>query len=508
MLPDLSSLDADALRALIFAQQEELASRNTEIENLKLLVLKLKRQQFGRKSEKLDHQIEQLELRLEDLEASQTVRPASTFTAPQTATANKPARRALPEHLPREVETYLPPQQCCPDCGGRLRPLGEDISEMLEYVPARFKVIRHVRPKLSCSGCERIVQEPAPSRPIDRGLAGPALLAHVLVSKYAHHLPLYRQTEIYEREGVELDRSTLADWVGGASRVLAPLVEAIRRYVLEAGKLHGDDIPVPVLAPGNGQTKTGRLWTYVRDNRPAGDTAAPAVWFAYSPDRKGEHPQKHLMSFRGILQADGYAGFQRLYEGGQIQEAACWAHVRRKFFDLDQAHASPVAREALSRIGQLYGIESEIRGRSPDERLQIRQVRTRPLLDQMHQWLQTTSAKLSSKSAVAVAIRYALSRWTALLRFCEDGRLEIDNNAAERALRAVAIGRKNYLFAGSDSGGERAAAMYSLIGSAKLNGVDPEAYLRTVLTRIADHPINRIGELLPWNVVMTTASTA
>jgi transposase len=508
VLPDLKSLDADALRALILGQQEALASRDTEIENLKLLVLKLKRLQFGRKSEKLDNQIEQLELRLEDLEANQTARPLSTFTTPAIATANKPARRPLPEHLPREVETYLPQQECCPDCGGRLRPLGEDVSEMLEYVPARFKVIRRVRPKLSCSGCERIVQEPAPSRPIDRSLAGPALLAHVLVSKYAYHLPLYRQTEIYEREGVELDRSTLADWVGGASRVLAPLVEAVRRYVLEAGKLHGDDIPVPVLAPGNGQTKTGRLWTYVRDDRPAGDTAAPAVWFAYSPDRKGEHPQKHLMSFTGTLQADGYAGFQRLYEGGQIQEAACWAHARRKFFDLEQAHASPIASEALSRIGQLYGIESEIRGRSPDERLQIRQTRTRPLLDQMYRWLQTILAKLSSKSAVAVAIRYALSRWTTLLRFCDDGRLEIDNNAAERALRTVAIGRKNYLFAGADSGGQRAAAMYSSIGSAKLNGVDPEAYLRYVLTRIADHPINRINELLPWNVVMPAAPSA
>ncbi len=282
----------------------------------------------------------------------------------------------------------------------------------------------------------------------------------------------------------------------------------MRRYVLQAAKLHGDDIPVPVLAPGNGKTKTGRLWTYVRDDRPGGDTTAPGVWFAYSPDRKGEHPQQHLSGFTGTLQADGYAGFQRLYEGGQILEAACWAHVRRKFYDLDQAHASPIASEALSRIGQMYGIESEIRGRSPDQRLQVRQARMRPLLDQMHQWLQATSVKLSRKSAVAVAIHYALSRWEALLRFCEDGRLEIDNNAAERALRAVAIGRKNYLFAGADTGGERAAAMYSLIGSAKLNGLDPEAYLRHVLARIADHPITRIGELLPWNVSLSTASAA
>jgi transposase len=351
-LPDLSGLDVDALRALILAQQQELASRDTEIDNLKLLILKLKRMQFGRKSEKLDKQIEQLELRLEDLEASQPVHIPTEPSIAQTPAARKPARRSLPEQLPRETETYLPKHEACPDCGGQLRLLGEDVSEILEYVPARFKVIRQVRPKLSCGRCERIVQEPAPSRPIDRGLAGPGLLAHVLVAKYADHLPLYRQSEIYEREGIELDRSTLADWVGGASRVLAPLVEATRRHVLDTAKLHGDDIPVPVLAPGNGRTKTARLWTYVRDDRPAGDTAAPAVWFAYSPDRKGDHPQQHLSGFTGTLQADGYAGFNRLYEGGQIQEAACWAHVRRKFFDLDQAHASPIAAEALSRIGQ------------------------------------------------------------------------------------------------------------------------------------------------------------
>jgi hypothetical protein len=331
-------------------------------------------------------------------------------------------------------------------------------------------------------------------------MAGPGLLAHVLVAKYADHQPLYRQSEIYAREGVELERSTLADWVGGASELLEPLVGCLRRYVMAASKLHADDTPVPVLAPGTGKTKTGRLWTYVRDDRPAGDKAAPAVWFAYSPDRKGDHPEQHLRDFWGMLQADAYAGFNELYKGGRIQEVACWAHVRRKFYDLAQAHGSPIALETLQRIGELYAIESEIRGRPPNERQQVRQARARPLLDSLHSWFETSLAKLSRKSDTTAAVKYALVLWDALVRYCDDGRLEIDNNAAERALRAVALGRKNYLFAGSDSGGERAAAIYSLVGSAKLNGLDPEAYLREVLTRVADHPVNRIKELLPWNI--------
>jgi transposase len=481
-LPDLNGLNPDELKALILAQHqnlvahhETLASRETEIENLKLLILKLRRMQFGRKSEKLDHQIQQLELRLEDLEASQTesIPPQNGTPSQRTRTPRRPARRPLPDHLPREIQTHEPDQAACPECGGTLRRLGEDVSELLEFVPARFKVIRIVRPKLSCADCEHIVQAPAPSRPIDRGLAGPGLLAHVLVSKFSDHLPLYRQSEIYERSGIDLDRSTLADWVGGSSRLLAPLVDALRRHVLSGRKLHADDTPVPVLAPGTGKTKTGRLWTYVRDDRPAGDLSPPAVWFAYSPDRKGEHPQRHLRDFRGTLQADAFAGFNALYEDASrgICEAACMAHIRRKFYDLQQAHASPVAAEALRRIGELYAIESEIRGRPPDERKQVRQARARPLLDSMRDWFESVRAKLSSKSAVAAAISYALGRWPAMLRYCHDGLLEIDNNTAERALRAVVLGRKNYLFAGSDSGGERAAAIYSLIGTAKLNGL-------------------------------------
>jgi transposase len=511
MLPDLKALDRKTLQALLVAKHDELLatherllSRESEIEHLKLLIAKLQRMQFGRRSEKVARQIEQLELRLEDLEAKRAAASAvpSEAAAPSNASdTEKPARCPLPDHLPRQVERHEPHETVCPDCGGTLGRLGEDVSEILEYLPARFQVVRHVRPKLSCAACDRIVQAPAPSRPIARGLAGPGLLAHVLVSKYADHLPLYRQSEIYAREGVDLERSTLADWVGSSSALLDPLVESLRRYVFAARKLHADDTPVPVLAPGTGKTKTGRLWTYVRDDRPAGDTAAPAVWFAYSPDRKGEHPQRHLRGFTGTLQADAYAGFNQLYETGRIAEAACWAHVRRKFYDLEQAHRSPIAKEAIERISQLYVIESEIRGRPPDQRRQVRQARARPLLDSLHAWLESGLPRLSRKSDTTAAIRYALTLWEALTRYCDDGHLEIDNNIAERALRAVALGRKNYLFAGSDTGGERAAAIYSLIGSAKLNGPDPEAYLREVLSRIADHPINRIEELLPWNVV-------
>ena len=527
-LPD----DVAALRALVLEGQaalQESRAENTrlrvsvlhhtaQIEKLKLQLARLRRMQFGRSSEKLESQIEQLELLIEELETPAVAEPVtepstieSSDTAPTVAAAvTKPRRQSLPEHLPREIVMLAPPTMAgaasadsgactCPACGGGLRAIGEDVSEILEWVPASFKIIRHVRPKLACDACSTLLQAPAPSRPIPKGMAGPGMLAQVLVSKYADHLPLYRQSEIYAREGVSLERSTLADWVGQSAALLKPLVERIGDYVLSGEKLHADDTPVPVLAPGLGKTQTGRLWTYVRDDTAAGRDEPAAVFFRYSPDRKGVHPQTHLQSFQGILQADGYAGFHHLY-GEQIREAACWAHVRRKFYDLHQATKSPIAFEAMQRIAALYAIESEIRGQTVDIRQAQRQARAGPLIEDLKQWLDQQLKTLSTKSELALAIRYARSRWPALCRYVDHGLVEIDNNVAERSLRMIALGRKNYLFAGSHSGGERAAAIYSLIGTCKLNGIEPLAYLRHVLTHIADHRINRIDELLPWNL--------
>ena len=378
--------------------------------------------------------------------------------------------------------------------------LGEDASEQLDYVPGYFQVIRHVRPKLACSACARIVQAAAPTRPIERGLPTAGLLAQIVAGKYADHLPLYRQEGIYRRSGIELPRAMLASWVAETAQLLDPLVVVLEQYVMSASKLHADDTPVPVLAPGKGRTQTGRLWAYVRDNRPSSGTDPPAVIYRYSPDRKAERPAAHLKCFVGILQADAYSGFNALYAQGRIVEAACWAHARRKYYDVYMMDRSPTAAEALSRIGELYAIEREIRGQPPQLRSQVRLQRALPIVEDLRSWLTFTQRSLSTKSPLAGAIQYTLSLWEALTRYLEDGRIEIDNNAAERAIRALVLGRRNYLFAGSDAGGETAARLYSLIGTCRLNGIDPHLYLRHVLECIAEHPINRIEELLPWRL--------
>jgi len=505
---------------VIAVRDAELYAKTLQIEHLKTQLAVLRRARFGRSSEKLDREIEQLEFVLGELEESVAESNARTEQARQerasparakASTSAQPAdrkpggRKPLPAHLPREQVIHQPPPACvC--CGGNvLRKIADDLTEVLEYVPSSFKVMQHVRPKLSCRDCETIVQAALPSFPIERGRPGPGLLAHVAVSKYADGLPLHRQSAIYARQGVDLDRSTMADWMGSAAALLRPLVEAIRQHVCAGPVLHADDTTVPVLAPGLGRTRTGRLWAAVRDERTWAGAAPPAAFYCYSPDRKGEHVEALLGQCRGFLHADGYGGFQSLYMPDpktglpRLTEVGCWSHARRKVYEVYEATASPLAKEALERIAELFAIEERINGRAPPERLAVRQQDAVPLLAELETFLHKALNQISGKSTLAKAIRYSLSRWTALTRYTTDGRLEMTNNAVERAIRPLALTRKNYLFAGSDSGGIRAAAMYTLIESAKMNRLDPEAYLRDVLARVADHPINRIGELLPWN---------
>lgn len=502
--------EIDALRQQLSDLAERLAGREALVESMRAEILRLRRWRFGASSEALDPALTP-ELPLAGgeaakpptaLEAAQDAKPPRLISvdAPHPKRAERRALRELPEHLPRIVEVHEPESCQCPQCGEGMRRLGSDASEQLDYVPGYFRVIRHVRPKMACVKCARIVQAAAPTRPIERALPTPALLAQVIGAKYADHCPLYRQEGIYRRAGVELPRSMLAVWAGKAAELLDPLVSCLERYVMSATKLHADDTPVPVLAPGLGKTRTARLWAYVRDDRPAAGPDPPAVIYRYSPNRKGEHSQAHLAKFAGTLQADGFSGFGPLYEGGRIVEAACWAHARRKFFDVYAIDKSAIAFEAMRRIGSLYAIERQIRGEKPDVRRAVRAERSAPILAELQAWLTATQRTLSSKSPLAAAIQYSLTRWGALSRFIDDGRVEIDNNAAERAIRALVLGRRNYLFAGADRGGETAARLYSLIGTCRLNGLDPHAYLRCVLERAPAHPINRIEELLPWRV--------
>jgi transposase len=520
--PESLPTDLAAAHAMILAQRDLLAvaravavqaerERSTfrlEIERLKLQLEKARRARFGQASERGRQVVEQLELAITDLEETQAeIETTADIAAPATpaprsgSDRRKPARRPLPDHLPRERVVY--PAPCvCGHCGGsRLRKLGETVTESLECEPRRWKVVQHVRETVTCRDCESLTETPAPSHPIARGRAGPHLLALVLAAKYAQHLPLNRQSEIYAREGAAIEVSTLADWVGAGAASLQPIVERIRAHVFAAERIHADDTVVPVLAKG--RTATGRLWAYVRDDRPFAGSDPPAAAFFTSRDRTGAHPEAHLAGFSGLMQADAYAGFNRLYAPGRkpgpIVEAACFAHARRKLFELAKVAKAPIAAEAVAKIDALFAVERDIRGRPPAERLAVRQATLRPLVDALEIWLIAQRAKLSPKTELAKAITYSLKRWTALTRFLDDGRLCMTNNAAERALRGVAVGRANWTFAGSERGAGRAAAIYTLTETCKLNGVDPQAWLADVLDRLPDHPARRIDDLLPWN---------
>lgn len=494
-LPD----DVAALQAMIALRDAGIATRDQklsifetairerdyQIEKLRHELAGLRRHRFGSKSEALD----QLELTLEEEEIARAVdRPSAEDTedAAEDTPKRKPRRKPLPDHLHRNDQMLSPGDECSA-CGGSLKTLGEDITEELEYVPGRFVVNRIIRPRMACSCCDAICQSPLPSRPIDKGIAGPGLLAHVLVNKYADHLPLYRQSQIFEREGIDLDRSTLADWVGKSAALLEPLAGAIQRHVLSGAAIFADDTPVNMLSPGAGKTKTARLWAYVRDERPWKGDAPPAAFYRFSRDRKGEQPSEHLKAYKGWMHADGYSGFNDLYRSGRVREVACMAHARRKFVDVFKSQGLAIAQEAIKRIAALYGIEKEARGQSPEDRAAIRQEKAKPLFDELEAWLGSQLHKISGKSELAKAIRYALTRMKKMRPYLDHGILELDNNTAERSMRPIALGRKNYLFMGSEGGGKAAAIAYTLIETAKLNGVDPQAWLTDILGRIADH---------------------
>jgi transposase len=520
-LPD----DPAVLKAMIAVLQAEnanisatLRAHDQLIQALRLRIAKLQKQAFGASSEKIAREIEQLELALEDLLVA--VAEADTVPHDEDDTVeacqspekgqSKPRRRPrVSDDTPRE-RRELDPGNDCPDCGGDLRVVGEDVSELLDMIVAQLKVIDIARIKKSCRRCEKMVQVPAPSRPIPGSMAGPNLLAYVLVSKFDDHLPLYRLNEIFARMGADIPDSTLVDWCGRAMKVLQPLIERLETEIMASDLLHCDDTPIRVLdrsrrdkGLGKG-VKQGRIWAYVRDQRPWDGAAPPGAIYYFAPDRKGEHVGQHLQGSSGILQADAYAGFNKLYEkradgSRQFREAACWAHLRRDFHDIWTSDKSQIAREALDRIGKLYDIEREIAGQPAEARLRARQTKSKPKVEALRQWAEQQLARIPGKGDLAKAFRYGLSRWPSFCLFLEDGRVAIDNNAAERAMRPIGIGRKNWLFAGADTGAETLARAMTLVETAKLNGLDPQAYLADVLDRIHDHKINRIDELLPWN---------
>ena len=513
-LQQMTEVVAQQSASLVSLQAEHdivLAERDAaqaEIEKLRLLIRQLQRGQFGRRSEKLDP--DQLQLGLEDLEQAAAAADAAQEAASRSSDALRPPRPrrrnlgALPAHLPRIEVLVDIEDKSCPCCGGSLHVIGEDTSEMLDIVPAQYRVKVIRRPRYGCRACEEaVVQAPAPERPITGGMASEALLAHVLVAKYADFLPLYRQAGIFARQGIELDRSTLCDWIGRACWWLEPLWCLLQRHVMSSTRIFADDTLLPVLDPGRGRTKTGRLWGYAIDDRPWCGNTPPAMVYLNAEDHKGEHPAAHLAEFQGVLQVDGYSGFKSLLENrpsGAITLAFCWAHCRRRFYEIHQATGSPLAEEALRQIRALYAIEAEIRGHSAEARRAVRQERSTPVVEALHAWLAAQLERVSGKSALAEAIRYALRHWMGLVLFLEDGRLELDNNTIERALRPITLGRKNALFAGSDGGARHWALVASLVATARLNGVEPLAWLTDVLERMVAGrtKAHELDQLLPW----------
>lgn len=491
------------------------------IRHLRLEIAKLRREQFGVSSERRARLIEQLEMQLEDLETDIAADRVKAEAAAPTSVIGaferrRPARKPFPEHLPRERLVIEAPAACTCCGSGRIVKMGEDITETLEVIPRQWKVIQTVREKFTCRDCEKISQPPAPFHPTPRGWAGPNLLATILFEKFGQHLPLNRQAERFAKEGVEISLSTLADQVGACAEALAPIHALIQAHVLAAKRLHADDTTVPLLAKGG--ATTARLWTYLRDDRPFAGGAPPAALYYFSTDRRKEHPTKHLAGWTGILQADAYGGYNDLYRADHtpspVLSALCWSHARRKFFELADIKAtarkgkrvaeeiSPIALEAVKRFDAIFEIERGINGLDADARRGVRQELVRPLVTDLHDCLRAERARMSKHNPVAKAINYMFEeegRWEAFTRFLDDGRICLTNNAAERALRGVALGRKAWLFAGSSRGGDRAAFMYSLIVTAKMNDVDPQAWLADVLARMPDIAVSRLPELLPWN---------